>query len=278
MSSLVIGGSGKVGGYIVKHLVAAGEMPFALSRQKRSSPGVNWVTGDLRLPLVLPQTDVIYCTASAVLLADALSRIADPRRLKRIVVFTTTSVMTKTDSEVETERKICADFIEAEATIRSFCENHGIGWTILRPTLVYDEGRDRNVSRLASVIRNFGIMPVVSGATGLRQPVHAEDLALAAIAAARMVPAMNAVYVLAGTETITYAEMIGRIFDGLGKRRLLIHVPASIWRLMFKVVSPFFPGFNVAMGMRMSKDMIFDTTSAQRDLDWHPRDFRPRFL
>jgi hypothetical protein len=55
-------------------------------------------------------------------------------------------------------------------------------------------------------------IPLVGGGTGLRQPVHAEDLAIGAIAAAASPAAANKVYCLPGAETLPYWEMIGRIF------------------------------------------------------------------
>lgn len=276
MASLVIGGSGKVGGYIVKHLVQGGETPFALSRDGRASAGVNWIIGDLQGRLKTPAVDIIFCTANSMLFADALPRMITPQT-KRVVVFTTTSVMTKMDSEIETERKLLEGIAAAERRIQSICEHAGIGWTILRPTLVYDEGKDRNISRLAQVIRKFGFMPVVGAAEGLRQPVHAEDLAIAAVSASRSIMAINKTYILAGTETISYAEMVGRIFDGVGKRRYVLHIPALLWRAVFKIAKPFLPGFNEAMGVRMTKDMVFDSTWAQREIGWAPREFRPKF-
>lgn len=276
MTSLVIGATGKVGGYIVSHLVAVGEAPFAMSRRSSAIPAVNWIIGDLAGNFRVPAVDTIYCTANVILFAKALPAMITPK-LKRVIVFTTTSVMTKLDSEIDEERKLYGQFVAAEREVQAICERTGIAWTILRPTLIYDEGKDRNVTRLARVIRKVRVMPVVGAAAGLRQPVHAEDLAIGAISAAHSPAAANKTYVLAGTETITYAEMIGRIFDGLGMRRTVLHIPAFLWRLAFAVVSPFFPGFNVAMGLRMNKNMIFDTAEAQRDLGWTPRSFRPKF-
>ena len=46
--SLVIGGTGLVGGYIVENLVRRGERPFALSRSQQNTPGVDWFCGDRR--------------------------------------------------------------------------------------------------------------------------------------------------------------------------------------------------------------------------------------
>ena len=120
-------------------------------------------------------------------------------------------------------------------------------------------------------------MPLVGGAPGLRQPVHAEDLAIGAIAAAASPAAANKFYSLPGAETLTYREMIGRIFDGLRLPRRTISVPVFLWRAGFALAKPLFPGSNVAMGLRMMKDMTFNSTPAIRDFGWNPRAFKPVF-
>jgi nucleoside-diphosphate-sugar epimerase len=277
--SLVIGGTGLVGGYIVEHLVRNGERPLVLSRSSQQvKPDVDWVRGNLERPETLdcPTVETIYCTANAVLLPAALPRFFSPF-LKRIVVFRSTSVMTKLDSEVTTERDIIRRLADAEETIAAQCEQHNVGWTILRPTLIYAEGRDTNITPLSRVIRKFRFMPLVGGGLGLRQPVHAEDLAVGAIAAASSPAAENNVYSLPGGETITYREMIGRIFDGLRMPRRAVSIPAALWRASFVVAKPLFPNGNVAMGMRMMKDMAFDSSAAVRDFGWNPRNFHPVF-
>ena len=275
---LVIGGTGLVGGYIVKHLIDGGERPAAVSRSEQAKAGVDWLRGDLEQPdtLNFPGFTTIYCTTDAILLANAVSRLFNPS-LKRLVAFSSTSVNTKQDSEVAAERETIRKLADAERKIAAACEQHGVGWTILRPTLIYAEGRDTNITPLSHLIRRFGFMPLVDGAPGLRQPVHAEDLALAAIAAASNPAAVNNIYVLPGGETLTYREMIGRIFDGLGMPRRTVSIPAVLWRAGFVLAKPLFPSANVAMGTRMAKDMIFDSTPAVRDLGWKPRNFNPTF-
>ena len=276
--SFVVGGTGIVGGYIVEHLIRAGERPLALSRSPQSKPEVVWFQGDLQDPgtLVFPPFTTLYCTADAVMLSAALPRFFNPS-LKRIVVFSSTSVLTKLDSEIIAERRMWQNLAEAEEKIVAACEERNIEWTILRPTLIYAEGRDANITPLSRLIRRFGIMPVVGGGCGLRQPVHAEDLAIGAIAAASSRCAANKFYALPGGETLTYREMVGRIFDGLGRPRRTVPVPAAVWRMAFDFVKPLFPGINVAMGTRMMKDMVFDRSPAEQDFGWRPRRFRPTF-
>jgi nucleoside-diphosphate-sugar epimerase len=275
---LVIGGSGLVGGYIVDRLVEGGQRPLALSRAPRSSHLVDWYCGDLHHPdaLKFPPFATLYCTADAALLAEALPQLIHPH-LKRVVAFSSTSVITKQDTEVASERAMIKRLAAAEHEIAAICEQRGVGWTILRPTLIYAEGRDTNITPLSRLIRKFGFMPLVGGGPGLRQPVHAEDLAIAAIAAATSDAAVNKFYSLSGPETVTYREMIGRVFDGLGLPRRFVPVPPWLWRLIFAAAKPLYPGANVAMGIRMMKDMTFDAAPAVRDFGWRPRGFKPVF-
>jgi nucleoside-diphosphate-sugar epimerase len=276
--SLVIGASGLVGSYLLHHLARAGQQPYAMSRSPHAEDGANWIVGDLEKTETLraPAVATLYCTADAKLLAPALQRLLTPS-LRRVVAFSSTSVMTKMDSEIADERDAMQRLAEAEAMIGRTCEANGVAWTILRPTIIYAEGRDRNLTPLSHLIGRFGFMPVVGGGTGLRQPVHAEDLALGAIAAAESPAAANKIYALPGGETLSYKEMIGRIFDGMKMPRRIVPIPALVWRGVFVWAGRMFPGANVAMGIRMMRDMAFDPRPAIADFGWQPRGFHPMF-
>lgn len=278
MESLVIGASGIVGGYIVEQLVRSGQRPQALSRQPRQSAGVDWLQGDLAVPAALqvPAVKTLYCTVEIGLLAKALPQIATPS-LKRVVAFTSTSIVTKINSEIPSERELLQRLADGECRLGAVCEKLGIEWTILRPTVIYAEGRDGNVSRLARLIKRFGFLPLMGSGAGLRQPVHAEDLAIGAIAAAGSSAAMNRIYAVPGGEILSYREMVGRIFDALGKARRIVSVPPLLWKIAFTLAKPLLPHTNVAMGNRMAKDMTFDASAAIRDFRWRPRGFQPKF-
>lgn len=278
MQSIVIGATGIVGGYIVEHLVRAGGHPLALSRTSRQSDDVHWLQGDLTNPadLKIPEVKALYCTVEIGVLADALPHIATSS-LKRVVAFTSTSIVTKINSEIPSERELLQRLADGECRLGAVCEKLGVEWTILRPTVIYAEGRDGNVSRLARLIKRFGFLPLMGSGAGLRQPVHAEDLAIGAISAAGSVAAANRIYAVPGGEILSYREMVGRIFDALGKPRRIVSAPPVLWRLSFALVKPFFRHANGAMGNRMAMDMVFDAGPAAADFGWAPRGFRPCF-
>ena len=82
---------------------------------------------------------------------------------------------------------------------------------LLRPTLIYGCGMDRNVSVLAGLAQRFGVVPLAGQAAGLRQPVHADDLARAAFDALGAVATHGRAYALPGGETLPYREMVARV-------------------------------------------------------------------
>jgi nucleoside-diphosphate-sugar epimerase len=193
------------------------------------------------------------------------------------VAFSSTSRFTKQDSPEASERAVAAALAAAEDQVAAFCAAHGVAWTILRPTLIYVEGRDCNVSRLAGLIRRFKVLPLSGAGGGLRQPVHAEDLAVGALAAAGAAAARDKAYDLTGGETLTYRTMAVRVFEGLGRRPAILPLPPWLFRLLLTLARPFYPGATAAMGDRMAQDLTFDDSPARRDFGWAPRNFRPRF-
>ncbi|WP_298254063.1 NAD(P)-dependent oxidoreductase [Bradyrhizobium sp.] len=276
MEALVFGASGMVGELILEHLAAGRNKAIGISRRMERQE--DWLVADLAQPdtLQLPKVDVVFSAAPTWLFAKSAHKIlrSEP---KRIVVISSTNVFTKIDSRDEAERTSILELIDAEKRIIDQAKAQGVEWTILRPTLLYREGRDHNITQIARIIRRLGFAPLYGAAAGLRQPVHAEDYAIGAIAAAESSKAANRSYCTTGAETIPYYEMVGRIFDGLSRRRRLLHLPPSIWKSAFAVAKPLFPDVTPVMGERMLKDMAFDSSAAISDFGWSARKFAPSF-
>jgi nucleoside-diphosphate-sugar epimerase len=240
MKALVFGGTGMVGELIVERLMQSGHNVVGVSRGFQTR--TNWISADLARPeaLQVPKVDVIFSAAPAELFAKALHRTlrSEPARM---VVLSSTSIFTKIESSDADERASIQRLISAEQQIIDQSKALNVEWTILRPTLIYKEGRDQNVTRIANTIRRFGFIPLCGSAAGLRQPIHAEDMAIGAIAAAKSPKAANADYTTTGFETIPYHEMVGRIFDGLALPRRGMHLPPPVWKSIFALAKPLFP-------------------------------------
>ena len=273
---LVLGATSLIGRFLPAHLP---EAEVVGAGRGGGAPGYpSWVT----LDLTRPGPPVVRACAAVVslspiwLLPAALPELVG-LGVQRVVAFSSTSRWTKAQSPEPGEREVAARLSEAEGETIRICEAAGVASTILRPTLIYAEGRDGNVSRLAGLARRFGVLPISGRGAGRRQPVHADDLA-AAVAQVLAAPVTaRRAYDLPGGETLTYADMCRRVFEGLGRPPRLLHVPPPLWSAGLRLASPLLPGATAAMGARMAEDLVFDPGPARRDFGWSPRPFRPDF-
>lgn len=276
----VIGASSMVGGALVTQLVQSGVQVIAYSRKSKASHpnlfGVEW-----REMATLSETacgepiqDWIWLAPIKILPAY-LERIGSAGA-KHVVAVSTTSRFTKIASSSEVERAFVADVISAEEKLQRWAADNAIFWTILRPTLIYGFQMDKNVSTIAKFIERFHFFPTLGKATGLRQPVHARDVAAACRAAVARVESRNRAYNVSGAEVLTYREMVERIFQALAKRPRLVAIPLWLFGLAVAVlrVLPRYRSWSAAMAERMNQDMAFDHEAATRDLGYAPQRFR----
>ena len=268
---LILGATSLVGEFVLPRLAASGVPHVAVSRGDR--PG--WLQADLTTTAgrgLLPRAETVLSLSPVWLLPELIETLK-ANSLRRLVAFSSTSVLTKAGSADPGERVVVKALEDGEAAVRA----SGVDWTLLRPTLIYAEGRDGNVSRLASLARRFGVLPIAGAGGGLRQPVHADDLAQGALQALEAPAAIGRTYELAGGETLTYREMCARVFGGLGRPPRILSLPAPFWRLGLTLASPLLPGATGEMGARMERDLVFDDSAARADFGWSPRQFRPSF-
>ena len=196
--------------------------------------------------------------------------------VRRIVVLSSTSRFTKNTSFDFNERKIASQLIKGEELVQAWATTHGVEWIILRSTLIYGYGQDKNVAEIAQFIRRFGFFPVLGSAKGLRQPIHVEDVASACLYALGSLNLTGRSYNLTGGETLSYREMVKRVFEALKRTPRLLTVPLwffqmVIWGLRWL---PHYQHWTATMVERMNQDLIFDSSDARRDLNFSPRPFK----
>lgn len=195
---------------------------------------------------------------------------------QRVVVLSSTSRFTKEISSDSLEKKIVQRLIESEDKVQTWATAHRIDWIILRPTLIYGFGRDKNISEIAQVIRRFGFFPLFGSAQGLRQPIHVEDVALACCRALDTLNLANRSYNLTGGEVLSFREMVRRVFEAQNLPPRMFTVPlwlfkTALWGLKWL---PRYRHWTPAMAERMNQDLKFDSSEAQRDFNLVPRSFK----
>lgn len=266
---LVIGGSGAVGGFLLARLRAAGHDILALSRVTRAdSAGLRWLHGGLDAALAMPDCESILSAGPLDQFVAWLRR-APPGRLRRVVALSSMSAASKLASSDPAERELAARLGRAERELAAHCAAQGVGWTVLRPTLIYGAGLDRSLSPLARRARRWRVFPLLPAACGLRQPVHADDVAAACVAALAGTAA-GQVLELGGGERLSYAQMLSRVRAGLGRATLGLPLDINLLRAVTWIT-----GRGGGMVQRLKQDLVADNVPLQSLLGVNPRGFRP---
>jgi nucleoside-diphosphate-sugar epimerase len=270
MTVLVFGGSGQIGHYLLPLLAARDEPVIALSRQRRAAiPGVTWLDGGF--PDKVPAVDgvsAILCFGPLQPFADWLDGAALPHA-PRVIATSSMSAETKRDSEVPAERELSEALLRGEEALATACRRHDSDWTVLRPTLIYGVGMDKSLTPIARRAMRTRVFPLPAG-RGMRQPVHAQDLAQAALAALDTAASAMKVLAIGGGERLSVREMFARVRRSLPVDTLPLPVPAWSLQLARRSVGRLRGPLS-----RLEDDLIADNTEMTRLLGVHPRPFRP---
>ena len=270
---LVLGATGQIGRNILNR--TRGNPVLALARRPAeidSAPGrsAHGLTDISDLDGSLPEQAI--ATIPIWLLPPLVDQLTK-RGLRRLVCFGTTSIDGKSESRNRYEREVVTRIKAVERELPNLAARADVALTVLRSTLIYGEGEDRTVTSAARFIRRFGFYPVYREATGKRQPVHADDLAAGALLALENDETVGRTYALGGGETLTYRDMIARIFAVLGRPERIVSV--SMLPALLSVAGTLLPGSELSgdVAHRMNIDLDFDDGSAGRDFGYAPRPF-----
>ncbi len=278
----VIGASSMLGAYALDRLGRSGTEVIAFSRKLRMPAAVTGVTWRMLgwpaegsdPPQVIPH----WLCLCAVWVLPEHFKMMKALGARRIVALSSTSRFTKTAMNASTdvhENALAQQLIQGERQLQAWCEANGIEWVILRPTLIYDFVHDKNISHIATFIRRYRFFPILRGAVGRRQPVHAAEVAYAACSALVLVGAANKEYNISGGETLTYRDMVERIFALLGFKPRFINIPIWGFRVAVFIAKllPKYRHLSSAMAERMTADLVFDNSNAMVDLGYAPDKF-----
>ncbi|MCC7263633.1 MAG: NAD-dependent epimerase/dehydratase family protein [Candidatus Latescibacteria bacterium] len=146
-------------------------------------------------------------------------------------------------------------------------------WTLLRPSMIYGPGEDRNLSRLAGYLHRRPWIPVCGPGHGLQQPLHVEDLVEALMAAARSPAALHRAYDLAGPEPLAYNALIDAVAAAIGVRPRKVHLPLPLVLAGLRVARMvgLGAGLETEQFRRLQEDKSCCLDAARADLGFSPR-------
>lgn len=281
---IVNGAASQPASWLIPALVAQGWRVHMLSRgiaaRDDYGPNATWhdfdFLGDKPMPSF--QASVVFHAAEINYLVPHL-QLLKANGVARILAFSSTSRFTKVASSSSYDRAVVDRLQGAEDKLIAGCEALDIPWTIFRPTMIYGGKRPKGVvADISRIIRmTGGWFPLVGAATGLRQPVHAADLAIAAIQAATAPAARNRDFNLSGAERLSFRHMVERIYSAMGRKPRFIRLPVSAFQAAIAVVKlhPRYHHISKATALRMLQDMVFDHDAATAAFGFSPVPFIP---
>jgi len=189
--------------------------------------------------------------------------------IKRIIVVHTTGIYSKYKSAG-------AEYLKIDEEITRMCREGGVMLSILRPTMIYGGLDDENVVKFISMMDKLPIMPVVSGARFVLQPVHRRDLGRAYADVLLNQSTAGKDYVLSGKKPITLREMLTIIAEYLQKPARFLSVP--YWIAISGAWALFLVSFTKVdyreKVQRLVEPRAYPHDDATRDFGYDPVDFR----
>ena len=184
--------------------------------------------------------------------------------LRRGVFVSTTAILTRLPVKSRAVRE------RGEQMVRE----SGLAWTIVRPTMIYGTGRDRNIARLIRFVERSPVVPVIAPGA-LQQPVHVEDVASAIVSCLSTPQTIGRVYNLSGRDPLPFESLVRETVRATRRRRVILRLPfrpvREVVRLYNAVASK--PRITLEQLLRLQEDKAFDHTAAREDFGFSPRSF-----
>lgn len=247
MRILLLGAGGFIGRHILSDLSGQGHKVVAVVRRAKglaeAFPAVEIVEMDLHRAVrpsdwtgLLADIDVIVNAAGIlrgremqaihVEMPRALYAAARKSPVKRVILI----------SAISAHESVLTDYAASKIEGESALQASGLGWTILRPSLIYGDGSYGGTSLIRGMAGLPWFIPVPGRGDYLFTPLHARDLARAVREIYENARYEGAILEPAGPETMDLKELLARYraWLGFGSARFL-SVPMPAMRAIGRV-------------------------------------------
>jgi len=148
----------------------------------------------------------------------------------------------------------------------------GLTYTILRPSIVFGPDDDF-FNRLAGLVRRNPIVPIAGDGKTRFQPIWVEDLVTCIIACLEEGAHDGQIIEVGGPEHLTYEELLETVRRELGVRRLKVHVPLPVVRMVAGAMEALLPRPLVTRQQlaMLAKDNATETDAVLRQFGFAPK-------
>jgi nucleoside-diphosphate-sugar epimerase len=286
---LVTGGLGVMGSTLVKGLVDRGFAVRVLDNSDRFRSRLDGYNVDVRIgDITRPETlsgcfdgiETVYHLAAVLI-------VYDPTLFQKINVEGTRNVI---DASIKagvshfilvSSASVTYQFttpysLSKRETERMIKEQTAMNWTVVRPTLAYNENGGEEFNMFLAYLRKYPVVPFIGAGRALKRPVHCDDLMKGFLAIAGNAKTYGKTYAFSGGEAIAIRDMAKLMLKHVGQEKPLITIPIPICRLIAFFAEKFqkkpILTWNAIAGVM--QDANLDNSEARVDLDYQPVSFR----
>lgn len=234
---LVTGAAGFVGSHLVPALTKHDYVVTAVvkdpnEKEKISTIGVNVIVADLsrkeQLERKIPPQDIVIHLAAQisakskdqfvknnVIATQNLIDISRSLKVKKFILFSSAAVTSKRlDWYAETKQ-------EKEKIVKE----SKLNYIIVRPSMIYGPGDNKNLGWLAQFIKKMPIIPIPGNGLYGRQPLYVEDITKITI---KLIETKNAkkIYEIHGKDYVPLKKIIEILEQELNVKKPVINIPA----------------------------------------------------
>lgn len=188
--------------------------------------------------------------------------------VERVILVHTTGIYSKFKDASQ-------EYIEVEKNVKKLSEK-SISITILRPTMIYGDMKDYNMSKFIKLIDKLKVVPVIDKGQSLLQPVYAKDLGNAYYEVLMNKDTWNRDYNLSGNAPITMNQVYRTIAEGLNKKIYLLNIPMGLAKFAAKTIKVIsFSKLDLVEKVeRMGEDRSYSNEEASLDFNFTTTPFQ----
>lgn len=248
---LVTGGAGVMGSRLVRGLVEAGNRVRVLTLpgdplvSRLDGLGVEVRYGDVgdrsTLEGLCDGVDTVYHLAAVLLSRDPavfervnvggtrnLVDLALKAGVKHFILVSSISVTYPYTTPYSLSKRECERIVK---------DQEAMHWTIVRPTLAYNEHGGEEFMMYNDYLKRFPVVPFIGGGRALKNPVHVDDLMKGFLAVANNPKTFGSTYAFSGSEEISIWDLGKEMLRHQGISKPFVPIPVWICKIVAWVMA-----------------------------------------
>ncbi len=283
---LVTGGLGVMGAALVRGLLARGnqvrviDLPNHPDAHALDGTGAEVVLGDITRPETIRDAfhgvETIYHLAAVILSHDPTVfervNVAGTRHMveggtrcgaRHFIYVSSISVTYAEQTPYSRSKRECERLVQSQEAMK---------WTIIRPSLSYNERGGQEFMLFYRYLERCPIVPFVGDGKALKNPVHVDDLMRGFLAVPNNHWTYGKVYNFCGSEEISIGALAKLMLRQKGRRKPFLYIPASVCRMIADVMKVLMrrPPLTRSAIAGLIQDAAPDWSEASRDLGYDP--------